>query len=317
MKQLFLTFIFAVFVSNCFSQGSISTIFKDESNGLNVLEGTTMVNDASANGGTCIFRPAEAANNTVWFGPYISVAAGNYLMQARLKVSSNSSSSALFILDVVSQAGGVVHGRLSITPNMFKANNEWQLISIPVSIPNGVTNVEIRGISFQSGITDIYFDYAQLIPSSLLGLYSTELTISGKGDVGIGTTTPHEKLSVNGKIRAHEIKVETTSWPDYVFEEGYKVEKLEELESYIKTNKRLPEMPSAKEVAENGVQLGEMNKLLLKKVEELTLHLIEKDKQLQHEDLAIKEQQRKIDALEKSHLELKQQLELLINKKNK
>jgi hypothetical protein len=98
------------------------------------------------------------------------------------------------------------------------------------------------------------------------------------GNVGIGTETPTEKLSVNGKIRAKEIKVESANWPDYVFEEGYQIGKLETLESYIKANKHLPEVPSAKEVAANGIELGEMNKVLLKKIEELTLHLIEKDK---------------------------------------
>lgn len=106
------------------------------------------------------------------------------------------------------------------------------------------------------------------------------LNILTNGNVGIGTTTPNEKLSVNGKIRAKEIKVETANWPDYVFAEGYKVGTLEELEDYIKVNKHLPDMPSAKEAETNGVELGEMNKLLLKKVEELTLYLIEKDKQI-------------------------------------
>jgi uncharacterized protein YaiE (UPF0345 family) len=143
------------------------------------------------------------------------------------------------------------------------------------------------------------------------------VTIVTNGNLGIGTATPREKLSVNGKIRAHEIKVETANWPDYVFEEGYKVGTSEELESFIKANKHLPEMPAAKEIETNGLELGEVVKLQQKKIEELTLHLIEKDKQLKHEDLAIKVQQQKIDALEKSHLELKQQLELLINKKNK
>ena len=117
-------------------------------------------------------------------------------------------------------------------------------------------------------------------PFSILTNKTAKLTILANGDIGIGTTTPKEKLSVNGKIRAHEIKVETTNWPDYVFEEDYQVGTLEALESYIKTNKHLPEMPSAKEVETNGIALGEMNKLLLKKVEELTLYLIEKDKQI-------------------------------------
>jgi hypothetical protein len=100
------------------------------------------------------------------------------------------------------------------------------------------------------------------------------------GNLGIGTTTPTERLTVNGKIKANEIRVDGNGQPDYVFDEGYKVSTLQELESYIKVNKHLPEIPSAAEAAKNGIALGAMNKLLLKKIEELTLHLIEKDKEL-------------------------------------
>ena len=298
MKQLFISLILVAIFSNCFSQGSISTIFQDESNGLNVIQGTVMVNDTKANGGTCMFRPATADGGTIWAGPYITVSAGNYLLQARIKVASNSASSGLFMLDVVSQYGIVVHSAIWIAPNMFKTNNEWQLITIPVTIPHGITNLEMRGMNFQPGITDVYMDYVQLIPSGFYSFYSEELTISGKGDVGIGTTTPREKLSVNGKIRAKEVKVESTNWPDYVFEEGYNVGTLKELESYIKANKHLPEIPSAKEVQANGVELGEMNKLLLKKVEELTLHLIEKDKNALQQNSELKLQAEKLSAFE-------------------
>lgn len=108
------------------------------------------------------------------------------------------------------------------------------------------------------------------------------------GNVGIGITNPAEKLAVNGNIRSKEVRVEAANWPDYVFDENYKVGKLEELESYIKTNKHLPEMPTAKDVEVNGVALGEMNELLLKKVEELTLHLIEQQKQLNEQGKLIK-----------------------------
>ncbi|WP_316824692.1 tail fiber protein [Pedobacter miscanthi] len=109
------------------------------------------------------------------------------------------------------------------------------------------------------------------------------MRIDANGNVGIGTVNPEEKLTVNGKIKANEIRVNGNGAPDYVFEEGYHVGTLEELEGYIKANKHLPEVPSAKEFERDGIALGEINKLLLKKVEELTLHLIEKDKELSQE----------------------------------
>ncbi|WP_153847062.1 tail fiber protein [Sphingobacterium paramultivorum] len=99
------------------------------------------------------------------------------------------------------------------------------------------------------------------------------------GKVGIKTQTPGVyDLAVNGKIRSQEIKVETAGWADYVFEEDYKLPTLAETEKFIHKNGHLPDVPKASEVEANGISLGEMNKVLLKKIEELTLHLIEKDK---------------------------------------
>jgi len=101
------------------------------------------------------------------------------------------------------------------------------------------------------------------------------------GNVGIGTINPQAKLAVEGNIVAKEIKVKTDiAVPDYVFEPGYEILSLEETESYIRAHKHLPEVPSAVIIATEGLDLAEMNLILLKKVEELTLHLIEKDKEL-------------------------------------
>jgi hypothetical protein len=102
------------------------------------------------------------------------------------------------------------------------------------------------------------------------------------GNVGIGTTTPGSfKLAVNGKIWTQEVNVAMDNpGPDYVFEKDYNLLPLSELETYINTNKHLPEVPSAKEMEAEGLNLKEMNLLLLKKVEELTLHLIEQQKQI-------------------------------------
>ncbi|MEL7003928.1 MAG: pyocin knob domain-containing protein [Bacteroidota bacterium] len=94
------------------------------------------------------------------------------------------------------------------------------------------------------------------------------------GNLGIGTTNPGSyKLAVKGKIRAEEIKVET-GWADYVFNEDYDLPALEEVEKHIKEKGHLINIPSAAEVEENGIHLGEMNKLLLEKIEELTLYVI-------------------------------------------
>ncbi|MDQ3290013.1 MAG: TMF family protein, partial [Bacteroidota bacterium] len=70
-----------------------------------------------------------------------------------------------------------------------------------------------------------------------------------------------------------------TGWCDYVFEEGYNLMPLYEVEKYINTNKHLPDVPSAAEVEKNGIEVGEMNATLLRKIEELTLHMIELKKE--------------------------------------
>jgi hypothetical protein len=111
----------------------------------------------------------------------------------------------------------------------------------------------------------------------------------GSNNVGIGTQNLDNssfKLSVNGKIRAKEIVVET-GWSDYVFDDAYKLMPLEKLETFIQSHRHLPDIPSASEIAENGASLGEMQSRLLQKVEELTLHLIAMKKdvaQLQEEN---------------------------------
>ena len=115
------------------------------------------------------------------------------------------------------------------------------------------------------------------------GYWNDVMTLKTNGNIGIGTTSPDEKLTVNGKIHATEIKVDlNVPAPDYVFEDDYQLPKLRDIQNYIAKNKHLPEVPSAKEMEKNGINLSDMNMLLLKKVEELTLHLIEKDVQIKY-----------------------------------
>jgi len=103
-----------------------------------------------------------------------------------------------------------------------------------------------------------------------------------QGKIGIGTKFPDALLSVKGHIHTQEVKVDLNGAvaPDYVFEKDYSLSSLEETEAYIKTNHHLPEVPSAAEMEENGIELKQMNLLLLKKIEEMTLHVIELNKRV-------------------------------------
>lgn len=97
------------------------------------------------------------------------------------------------------------------------------------------------------------------------------------GKVGIGTTNPTEMLEVAGTIRAREVKIEINAGADYVFEEDYELLPLSQVKGFIKDNKHLPDIPSEKEMQENGLNVNEFQINLLKKVEELTLYIIQQD----------------------------------------
>lgn len=134
---------------------------------------------------------------------------------------------------------------------------------------------------------EVYGSISPYKPNSYQKLDYANVNFSG--NVGIGTMEPQEKLVVKGKILAEEIKVQAINWPDYVFKPEYQLPSLGETEKFIKANGHLPEIPKATEVEANGVSLGEMNKILVKKVEELTLHLIEKDQEVKLQNQRISE----------------------------
>ena len=158
----------------------------------------------------------------------------------------------------------------------------------------------IEGNPNGSGDKSLYLNY---------GSPGNVIIANGGGNVGIGTrTTGTHKLAVEGTIGAREIVVETGSWSDFVFAQDYTLISLEDLEQYIKTNKHLPDVPSEKEVKENGLSLGQSDAVLLQKIEELTLYLIEQNKT---QKALIEE----VNTLKEKNSELERKMEILESKK--
>jgi hypothetical protein len=158
--------------------------------------------------------------------------------------------------------------------DFYLITSHWTAIAVKSCMLGGdATKLVVNTVteSLPTGLTEV-------LPLNIKSIVTSDYD----GNMAINMATPdgNYKLSVNGKMRTKEVKVDALNWPDYVFEVHYPIISLKNLDLYIKENKHLPGMPSAKEVAVNGIELGEMNKKLLEKIEELTLHLIEKDKKI-------------------------------------
>jgi hypothetical protein len=149
----------------------------------------------------------------------------------------------------------------------------------------GDVNINANASANRFTIVNSNFNAPLLDPSYAFGVYGSAL-IYGPVNIGtkkyVGTTHADYHLSVDGKVIAPSFYAldPTINWADYVFDKNYKLTSLEEVESFVNANKHLPEVPSTAEVQSNGINLQEMDALLLKKVEELTLYLIEMKKEM-------------------------------------
>lgn len=116
---------------------------------------------------------------------------------------------------------------------------------------------------------------------SVWTLSGSDIYTNISGNVGIGTNSPDQKLTVKGAVHAKEVIVNlTVPGPDYVFEKNYLLLPIEDLKKFITQNRYLPEIPPAKEMETKGIELSEMNMLILKKVEEMSLYVIDHEKRL-------------------------------------
>ncbi|CAL1518595.1 hypothetical protein [Chitinophaga sp. MM2321] len=206
-----------------------------------------------------------------------------------------------------------VTGGVSINSGLTNTSNRPAIV-------NGTSN-EIRGQSATSyysddgflrlsagggtgGNTKSYIDLSgySTIPDMhrniVFGTFGTErVRINSAGNVGIGTPNPQSLLAVAGTITAQKVKVTLTGWADCVFDSSYVLPSLSELEMHITHNKHLPDIPTEAEIVNEGLDMGEMQQKQMKKIEELTLYLIDQNKKLEKQQQLILNQERLLLAL--------------------
>jgi hypothetical protein len=180
---------------------------------------------------------------------------------------------------------------------------------------SGINGTGIPGLKLRKGIDTTWGNWYSVITNNATTTTANYIprfsgtngiinsSIYDNGNVGIGTTNPDQKLTVKGKIHTEEVIVDLNVPADYVFQKyytgkselkaDYELPTLAEVENFTKKNNHLPSVPSAREIKEKGLQLGEMSNVLLQKIEELTIYVIEQDKKNI-------EQQKEIEMLKKA-----------------
>ncbi|SCY26838.1 hypothetical protein SAMN02927916_1671 [Flavobacterium anhuiense] len=272
------------------------------------INGNVTFSGASLANGQTFSNATDRGNKTIVFNAGSFVNATNRMMNFYDFPSSNINGKSMFWFSIddrgdnqrfrsYAETGG--YGGFEINDNtqrnVFKVSEDTGSDGCSfshVSLPQSNTKL-IIGSSYESLTSDENAKYKLVIKGGKCG--STFLDGSGSafvegnvvsmGSIGIGTSnfvdgSDSYRLSVKGKIRAEEIKVYNT-WADYVFASDYKLDNLKEVESYIKKNGHLKNVPSAKEIAEHGLELGEMSKVQQEKIEELTLYLIQQNKEIE------------------------------------
>ncbi len=170
-----------------------------------------------------------------------------------------------------------------------------------------LVNMKIKILIMISFCCCLFFNEIRAQVLTVNGVVKYQIDGNGNiftnGKLAIGTNDSSKigsySLADTGDAIFNKVKVRSySSWPDYVFYKNYQLNSLKDLETFIKTNNHLPEIPSAGDVEKNGIDLTDNQAILLKKVEELTLYIIEQNKKAE-------QQQQKIDKIQMQLDELK------------
>jgi hypothetical protein len=232
----------------------------------------------------------------------------SWLYNGNVGIGTTSPAAPLHVSKLMTPGTVTEMLRLEVRNNGDELAGEGAAINFytPVTPSPDVVGAQIY--TFRESAVNAYSTTSLRFATNNLGTVSDKLVISGSGNVGIGTTDntawnlagSSYKLAVGGGMIATAVTVKTVAnWPDYVFKKDYTLPSLTDVKTYIDQNQHLPEIPSAQQIEKDGVNLGEMNKLLLKKVEELTLYLIESNKKQAEQEERMKKMEQHLELLTK------------------
>jgi len=200
------------------------------------------------------------------------------LYNTNIQMATKTWSGSHAILFNATTSPTFVSGGLTTTGNTKFANDE------------GSNGGGAAGIFYNGNGGNMYFmiSGASTGQGTDIAWGTAPMMLTRSGNIGIGTHSPTYKLHVNGSVKGTTLHTSTQSWSDFVFDDQYKLPTLESVEKFIQSEKHLPDIPSEQEVLKNGINLGEMDAMLLRKIEELTLYTIEQEKEIENLKLRIK-----------------------------
>lgn len=223
------------------------------------------------------------SNGTAFFKGNVGIGTGSTSPTVPLQVAGNSILNGNVKVNSLTMTASAGAGK--VLTSDAAGNATWQT---PAAGGSG------WAIGGNTGTTDHKLGTINATDLQLMTNNDVKMRIGANGNVGIGVTTVGSdyKLYVNGHLKAKKIRIDANGWADYVFAPSYSLMPLPELEKFIRAYRHLPEIPTAAEVEKEGIDVGNNHTLLLKKIEELTLYIIEQNKKLES-------QQARIEALEK------------------
>jgi glutaredoxin-related protein len=296
----------------------------DVYHGVKIARGTGVHNEAlldlftndPGTTGANLFRIRNSSNDFFDVGSNGNVGIGAITPAAKLEITNTTEQLRLgYDATHYSSFTAASNGGLSITSPAGTTINTYAPlagtnIGLNISVYHGVVIGRGSGVHNEA-LLDLFTNDPGTTGANLFRIRNSSndfFDVSSSGNVGIGTTDNSSwqlanstyKLAVGGNIIAEEMVVKLqTNWPDYVFKKEYTLMPLPQLQDYINAHQHLPELPSAGDVEKRGQNLGEMNRLLVKKVEELTLYMIEKDKQIKAQEQRLKDLEDRLARIEK------------------